>query len=441
MAEIESKQLELEQNISSLSLERLVELAKTLGIHEEGDGHLKLLRKVRRKLEEDVESAEDKLKVIDQMKGLIGANNDKQDNTEVQKAKEELERMQEEFNKAMELQKKQIAEATAKLSSLQGGKSTEPVCTPSNLNDDVRKALRRDFRIVGLIGGDNNKDRLSLVSLLRQIETGLKKNKYTESEVIEGVIRAISPSLKLRSYLEMIPDLTIAKLENILKAHYKQKSSTEIYQELTSACQSPKESAQDFLIRIMDLRQQVLFASDINDKTVKYDSGLVNGLFRHVIEIGLQSETIRTKMRPLLSKPDVSDEELMETLNIASSEECERENKLRSTAREHKATINEVKNPTPEPKQNKGKPSDADAYMTTLKALQAELASLRSDFNKTREGERNPGERRAPRRCAKCEDTTSRCSHCFKCGSSEHFARGCRKQQENSGRLRQRDME
>lgn len=399
MAEVESRQLELEQNISSLSLERLVELAKTLGIHEEGDGHLKLLRKVRRKLEGDVESAENKLEVINQMKGLIEANNDKQDIAEVQKAKEELERMQEEFNKAMELQKKQIAEATAKLSSLQGGKSTEPVCTPSNLNDDVRKALRRDFRIVGLIGGDNNKDRLSLVSLLRQIETGLKKNKYTESEVIEGVIRAISPSLKLRSYLEMIPDLTIAKLENILKAYYKQKSSTDIYQELTSACQSPKESAQDFLIRVMDLRQQVLFASDINDKTVKYDSGLVNGLFRHVIEIGLQSETIRTKMRPLLSKPDVSDEELMETLNIASSEECERESKLRSTARAHKATINEVKTPTPEPQQNKGKPSDADAYMTTLKALQAELASLRSDFNKTREGERKPGEAHSPPLC------------------------------------------
>lgn len=128
------------------------------------------------------------------------------------------------------------------------------------MNDDVRKALRRDFRIAGLIGGDNNKDRLSLVSLLRQIETGLK-HKYTEFEIIEGVIRAISPALKLCSYLEMIPDLTIDRLENILKAHYKQKSSTEIYQELTSACQGPKESAQDFLMQVMDLRQQVLFAS------------------------------------------------------------------------------------------------------------------------------------------------------------------------------------
>ena len=318
----------MERAISNLPLEQLVDLAKNLKVHEEGDGPLKLLRKVRRKVEEDIEIAEDKLQVINQlMEHLTGSDNNGQDNndTELQKAKEELEKMKMEFNKTVELQKKQIDEASAKLSSLQGGKPVEPVCTNSNelLSDDVRKALRRDFRAIGFIGGDANKDRLSLVSLLRQIETGLK-NKYTEAEVIEGVIRAVSPALKLRSYLEMMPGLTIAKLEHILKAHYKQKYSTEIYQELTSACQGPKESAQDFLMRVMDLRQQVLFASDMNDKTVKYDSGLVNGLFRHVIETGLQSETIRTKIRPLLLKPDVSDDELMAKLNIASSEECER---------------------------------------------------------------------------------------------------------------------
>lgn len=111
---------------------------------------------------------------------------------------------------------------------------------------------------------------------------------------------------------------------------------------------------------------------NLNDKSVKYDSSLVNGLFCHVIETGLQSETLRTKMRPLLAMPNVSDEELMEKINIAASEECERENKLRSHARAK--SINQVI----------AQSSETESYMATLRAVQAELASLRSDFNKKR---------------------------------------------------------
>ena len=56
-------------------------------------------------------------------------------------------------------------------------------------------------------------------------------------------------------------ELTLAKLRQMFRAHYKQKSGTELYQELTTMCQSPKETPQDFLIGALDLRQQVLFAS------------------------------------------------------------------------------------------------------------------------------------------------------------------------------------
>jgi hypothetical protein len=241
----------------------------------------------------------------------------------------------------------------------------------------------------------------------------------------------------------MIPDLTIAKLENILKAHYKQKSSTEIYQELTSACQAPKESPQDFLIRVMDLRQQVLFSSQISDGAVKYSPELVNGLFRHVVETGLQSESIRAKLRPLLFVPDTRDEELMQKLNVAVSEESERVNKFSSGSR--KAVANQVNAPTEqshEKQQAKERAQGENIYMATLKAVQAELAALRSDFTKARENEKKPEGRNARRRCNNCEETNLQtCTHCFKCGSSEHFARGCKQQSENSRRLRPRDRE
>ena len=146
---------------------------------------------------------------------------------------------------------------------------------------DVKTALRRDFKIMGVIGGEEQKDRLSFVSLIRQIDAGREKG-YKEREIIDVVIRAISPSLKLRSYLETMKVLTLAKLRQMLRTHYKQKSGTELYQELTTMCQSPKETPQDFLIRALELRQ-ILFASQAEGGTIKYESSLVHPLFLHAV--------------------------------------------------------------------------------------------------------------------------------------------------------------
>lgn len=195
---------------------------------------------------------------------------------------------------------------------------------------DVETALQRDFKIMGVIGGEEQRDRLSFVSLIRQIDAGLEKA-YKEREIIDGVIRAISPSLKLRSYLETMKELTLLKLKQMLQAHYKQKSGTELYQELTTMCQSPKETPQDFLIRALDIRQQVLFASQAESGAVKYEPSLVHPLFLHAIETGLQDEAVRNKLRPFLRKTEVTDEELMEQINVVVSEECERRGKLGAT--------------------------------------------------------------------------------------------------------------
>ena len=113
---------------------------------------------------------------------------------------------------------------------------------------------------MGVIVGEEQKNRLSFVSLMRKIDAGLEKG-YKEREVIDATIRAISPSLKLRSYLETMKELTLPKLRQMLRVYYKQKSGTELFQELTTMYQSPRESPQDFLVRTLDLRQQFLFAS------------------------------------------------------------------------------------------------------------------------------------------------------------------------------------
>ena len=116
--------------------------------------------------------------------------------------------------------------------------------------------FKRDFKISGQIGDVSQKDRLSFSSLVHQIENGLK-NDYTEDEIKEAVIKAINLALSLRSYLEGKADLTLAKLRRIMRSHYQERTATELYHQWSSTVQQPKEKPQEFLIRLLYLKQKV----------------------------------------------------------------------------------------------------------------------------------------------------------------------------------------
>lgn len=117
--------------------------------------------------------------------------------------------------------------------------------------------FRKDFRINGHVGESMSKDTLCFSSLEHQIESGLRKG-YSETEIVEAVINAMSPGLKLRSYLEGKFDLTLANLRQILRAHYAEKDATVLYQQLTKAVQGPNKTPLEFLIRVLDLRQKIV---------------------------------------------------------------------------------------------------------------------------------------------------------------------------------------
>ncbi|KAK3715655.1 hypothetical protein QZH41_020727, partial [Actinostola sp. cb2023] len=143
--------------------------------------------------------------------------------------------------------------------------TTNKVPTPmgSGVVSELLK-LRREFRISGSIGGENQKDRLSFVGLMRQIDSGLAKG-YEETDIVDAVIRAISSTSKLMTYLEIMDRIGLQKLRQVIRVHYREKSSTELYQELTTLIQDPKESPQDFLLRALSLRERVIFASKADD--------------------------------------------------------------------------------------------------------------------------------------------------------------------------------
>ena len=74
-----------------------------------------------------------------------------------------------------------------------------------------------------------------------------------------------------RSYLEGKPDLGFSRLHKILRLHYQEKGSTEMYQLLSSPVQEAGVTSQDFLVHNLDIRQKVFFAFQEAGSDLKYD--------------------------------------------------------------------------------------------------------------------------------------------------------------------------
>ena len=105
----------------------------------------------------------------------------------------------------------------------------------------LKKVLKNDFKIRGTIGLPGQKDKLTFSSLAYQMNNGEKKM-YTDVEICEEVIRAISPDLTLGYFLEGKNDLTLQKLRKILRAHFQEKDPTTLFNSLSNQCQQNNES-------------------------------------------------------------------------------------------------------------------------------------------------------------------------------------------------------
>ena len=84
------------------------------------------------------------------------------------------------------------------------------------------------LKIIGQIGEPGRKDKLSFVSLARQIEGALQKG-YKPLEVVDAVVRSIYPGMRLRSYLESLKSLTLPRLRRILRSQYQENLTPSLY--------------------------------------------------------------------------------------------------------------------------------------------------------------------------------------------------------------------
>lgn len=317
---------------------------------------------------------------------------------------------------------------------------------PTNTLQEV--TLRREFKICGQIGEHGQREKLSYLSLVRQIEMGMEKG-HSETEVVEAVIRAISPGLPLRDMLEIKRGLTLSKLLTILKGHYKVDSSTELYHQLLNVSQEPTETALNFVFRAIELKEKLLWKAANEETDELYSRATIQRKFLRSIETGLLSDSIKYQLLPLLSDLSTTDEELIERVNEVSKLEHERlEKRRRSTA----AKIPKVQElqaecqADPTPVQSPAKPRESQTAVA-VKAVKGKetksestntqqiIEELRKEMKQMfmtamEAGPRSMGPKQRERGCKKCreEGKGENCSHCFKCGREGHFSRGCRAQ-------------
>lgn len=216
-----------------------------------------------------------------------------------------------------------------------------------------------------------------------------------------------------------------------------------MYQLLSSAVQEAGETPQDFPVRLLDLKQRVLFASQEAGSDLKYDSKLVQCMFLHSLLTGLRNDSIKMEIKPCLQNTQVEDEELFEKLNAAVSNETERMQKLsfrhdQSTSRNPAQLVAQVTTPngnrTPVEDKTPEKPPKVN-LLTEVRELKAELAAIREGVEKRSSTsphlQYNPVEqgRVPPRGCWSCErqGRGARCNHCFNCGGVGHFRYQCLK--------------
>ena len=321
--------------------------------------------------------------------------------------------------------------------------------------------LRREFKISRQTGEPGQTEKLTFVSLMHQIDSGLKRD-YQENEIVDAVIRAISPRSSLRSYVETLSDFSLAKLRTILRVHYREKTASEVYQQFATVCQQSSESPQQFLLRALDLRNKVNFASRESDCGFNYGASLIEKTFVKSFETGLRDDILASNLRPTLRTSELTDEELMRQVNEFSSQQAERSSKLVSE-RQKSAKVHacEVGKEEGEARAKSATTDGGKQLLLEIRQIKSEINDLKDKVNRRGSQTENSNWRGSSHRgrgrgyqpnrtscgCQNCKQRGDECNHCFVCGYSGHVARECYRnenrgsQRGNGRRLFQRDAE
>ena len=284
-------------------------------------------------------------------------------------------------------------------------------------NEESKKLLRKEFKISGVIG--TARDSLNYISISSQVADAKKKH-YTDDEIVMAVRRAVAPSSSLRNYLDSRPDMTLEQTLKFILSAMKEKTSTELFQELSNAKELQDEDAQKFVLRIMDLRERVTIAST-RDGDIPYDGILVREMFLHTIRCGLRDDAIKLRLDPFLKKT-TTDDVLIQELNQIASQEMERKVKLASAANcrpedRVNVQVNEVALTAG---------GEQSSIQDAIQRLSSQLVAMQKDMDelKSSQSRQRSNRRRACEHCTTAGKVNS-CRHCWRCGAGDHKISDC----------------
>ena len=302
---------------------------------------------------------------------------------------------------------------------------------------------KKELKLKGTIGDpkDQGPGKVTYLSLIRQIEKWVKKKKYSDEEICDAVIEGISSELFLRSMLEGKFDLTVAKLRRFLPVHYEEKDATEVYRDLTRLSQGRNQKVKEFVMQAIGLRDKIIFASTEAGNRFNYPEELVRSTCWHTVVTGIRDDNIKNEIKAILSAKDPDDEELLEILNTAVSDEKERQGKFKETAA--KANLVEQKKLEATAKRNEEsaetkperKENPVVAELKEIKVAVNEIKSVKNDVEILKEVVRNLSQNtngnggvnsKVQYGCKNCKSQNLQgCDHCFKCCQTGHKKENC----------------
>lgn len=113
--------------------------------------------------------------------------------------------------------------------------------------------------------------------------------------------------------LEIKRGLTLSALLTILRGHYK--VSTDLYHQLISLSQEPKETALNFVFRAIELKEKLLWKAENEDSEEHFSHATIQRKFLRSIETGLSSDSVKFHILPHLKNVEITDEELIDKEN------------------------------------------------------------------------------------------------------------------------------
>ena len=378
---------------------------------------------------------------------------DVQNDEELQRLQKQYAEMQLNFQTSTKMLEEEMSRLREKITL-----TPSPPELPFSRAPEV--VIRREFRINGQIGELGQKDKLSYTNLMHQIDSGKRKG-HSDFEIVEAVVKAATPGLSLRDMLEAKSNLTLVHLKTILKAHFKENSTTDMFHRLVNITQDAKESPQNFLFRAVELKERLLAAAKDASSDVQYSPDVIQKKFLRSVSTGLLSDNVKMQLKPHLDDLGVTDEILIEKMNDAAAVDWETQQKFKKSIPNKPARINELQTETTtyqlysDRETDFGQPSEhstsvkasvksqkiqaakspaENELMDAVKQLREEVAELRKNVKDSARPS-HQFQSRGKRACRGCQDRgeEEQCDHCFKCGLSGHFSRGCRGQSNTRG--------